>query len=204
MFSGLKSFVLQASSIARLAPGPSSFHPGLRTMASATSSMTNKTVSINTPSLPANLKVVLWKLYAHFQPHNTICTFVAVCEDPDFIKNNPNLSYNQQVLYYMKLPHYPKIHLSAGMLGFRKSHRADNEAGYQVSTKMFKMIEEKKLLAPNDKIEVVMSNFGKGRDAFITALNGKEGAFVRPHVVRLTDATKLKFGGVRSKKLRRL
>lgn len=203
MFSGFKSLLLRVCNLARI-PQLNSFQPGLRSLASASASTVNKAVSIKTSTLPANLKVVLWKLYAHFHPHNTICTFVAVCEDPDFMKNNANLSYNQQVLYYMKLPHYPKIHLSAGMLGFRKSHRADNEAGYQVSTNIFKMIEEKKLLAPNDKIEVIMSDFGKGREAFLTALNGKEGAFVRPHVVRLTDATKLKFGGVRSKKLRRL
>lgn len=90
------------------------------------------------------------------------------------------------------------------MLGFRKSHRGDNEAGYQVCSNMFKKIEEKRLLAPNDKIEVIVSEFGKGRDAFMSALNGKEGSYIRPHIVRLTDATPLKFGGNRSKKLRRI
>lgn len=178
--------------------------PTLRAMSTDAANVVKRPTSIKAPTLMANLRVVLWKIYAHFHPHNTICTFVAVAEDPDFMKNNPDLSYNQQVLYYMRLPHFPKIHLSAGMLGFRKSHRAEYEAGYQVSTNLFKQIEEKRFLAPNDKIEVIMSDFGKGREAFLSALNGKEGAFIRPHVVRVTDSTKLKFGGVRSKKLRRL
>lgn len=203
MFSGWRSTLLRAGGLAE-SLRPSLFTPGLRNLSTETLKQVTTSNTIRKPALPANLKVVLWKMYAQFHPHNTICSFVAVVEDPDFIKNNSHLSYNQQVLYYMRLPHYPKIHLSAGMLGFRKSNRAEYEAGYQVSTNFFKMIEEKKLLAPNDKIEVIMSDFGKGRDAFISALNGKEGSFVRPHVSRVTDATKLKFGGVRSKKLRRL
>lgn len=203
MFSGWKSLLLRANTFEALSRSII-FRPLLRTLTRDNAPAIKKSSLVGTRTLTGNLKVVLWKIYAHFHSHNTICTFVAVTEDPDFLKNNPNLTYNQQVLYYMRLPHYPKIHLSAGMLGFRKSHRAEYEAGYQVSTNLFKMIEEKRFLAPNDKIEVIMSDFGKGREAFLSALNGKEGSFVRPHVVRLTDATKLKFGGVRSKKLRRL
>lgn len=151
-----------------------------------------------------NERVVMWKLYASFHRHNTLCSFVAVVEDLDFLKKNEDLSYNEKVLYYMRLPHHIKLHYSAGMLGFRKSNRAEYEAAYQVSTRLFKAIEEKNLLAPNDKVEIVLKDFGKGREAFSSALQGKEGAFIRPHIVRVTDNTKLKFGGARSKKLRRL
>lgn len=151
-----------------------------------------------------NEKVVMWKMYATFHRHNTLLSFVAVVEDLDFMKKNEHLTYNEKVLYYMQLPHQVKLHVSAGMLGFRKANRAEYEAGYQVSSRLFKMIEEKKLLGPNDKVELVMKEFGKGREAFTSALQGKEGAHVRPHIVRVTDNTKLKFGGSRSKKLRRL
>lgn len=67
---------------------------------------------------------------------------------------------------------------------------------------MFELIKEKNML--NKDIEVVMDDFGKGRAAFISALVGKEGASVVKKVVKISDATKLKFGGVRSPKMRRL
>lgn len=151
-----------------------------------------------------NEKVAMWKIYATFHRHNTLCSLVAVVEDLDFMKKNEHLTYNEKVLYYMQLPHQVKLHVSAGMLGFRKANRAEYEAGYQVSSRLFKMIEEKKLFGPNDKVELILRDFGKGREAFTSALQGKEGASIRPHIVRVTDNTRLKFGGSRSKKLRRL
>lgn len=129
---------------------------------------------------------------------------MAVKEDLDFMHKNEHLSYNDKVLYYLNLPHEVKVHVSAGMLGFRKGQRAEYEAGYQVSSRLFKLIEDKKLLAPNDKVELILRDFGKGREAFTSALQGKEGSYVRPHIVRVSDSTRLKFGGSRSKKLRRL
>lgn len=151
-----------------------------------------------------NFRTVLWKLNGTFNRHNTHLALLAVVEDLDFVEKNPNMSYNEQVMYYLRLPHHLKLHVSAGQLGFRKAQRAEYEAGYQVSSKMFKLIEEKRLLAPNDKIELVLKNFGKGREAFLAALQGKEGTAIKPHVVRISDDTKIKFGGVRAKKARRL
>lgn len=149
-------------------------------------------------------KVVLWKLYGNFNRHNTLLTLVAVEEDPNFLQKNPDISYQESVLYYLQLPHHPKVHISAGQLGFRKAQRSEYEAGYQVSSKMFKTIEDQKLLNPSDKVELVLKNFGKGREAFLNALQGKEGSSLKDHIIRVSDATKLKFGGTRSKKLRRL
>lgn len=151
-----------------------------------------------------NERVVLWKLYGTFHKHNTLLSLVAVVEDLDFMEKNSHLSYNEKVLYYLELPHQLKLHVSAGQLGFRKAQRAEYEAGYQVSARMFKLIEEKNILGPGDKIELVMKDFGKGREAFVNALQGKEGSKVRPHVTRISDNTTLKFGGTRSKHLRRL
>ena len=147
-----------------------------------------------------NEKVVLWKMYGTFNRHNTHISLVAVVEDLNFLQNNPDLSYNEQVLYYLRLPHQQKVHVSAGQLGFRKAQRQEYEAGYQVTTRAFKLIQDKKLLSPTDKIELVLKNFGKGREAFLAALLGKEGNDIRPHIVRVSDNTILKFGGTRSKK----
>lgn len=154
--------------------------------------------------LNKNEKVVLWKIFAKCNKHNTICSLVSIVEDLDFMKNNEHLVYNDKVLYYMNLPHKTQFTVSAGMLGFRKAQRQEYEAGYQVSTRLFKMIEDQKLIGSSDKVEVVISNFGKGRAAFESCLVGKEGARIKNNIVRITDATTLKFGGVRSKAQRRL
>ena len=53
-------------------------------------------------------------------------------------------------------------------------------------------------------IEVVMRGYGPGREAFQKALLGQEGQMVKPFVVRVTDGTRLKFGGARSPAVRRL
>lgn len=122
-------------------------------------------------------------------------------EDKNFRKNK-GLSYNDTMLYYLNLPEKVRISISTGCLGFRKAARGEYEAAFQTSSKMFDLIKEKNML--NKDIEVVMDDFGKGRAAFISALVGKEGASVVKKVVKVSDATKLKFGGVRSPKMRRL
>ncbi|GEQ67485.1 hypothetical protein JCM33374_g1150 [Metschnikowia sp. JCM 33374] len=202
MFSGLNTLRKQAISLNTSSLASRWFSTSLSPAAAVRSSIASRTKPFEVTK--KNERVVMWKLYASFHRHNTLCSFVAVVEDMDFLKKNPDLSYNEKVLYYMRLPHHIKLHYSAGMLGFRKSNRAEYEAAYQVSTRLFKAIEEKNLLGPNDKVEVVLKDFGKGREAFSSALQGKEGAFIRPHIARVTDNTKLKFGGARSKKLRRL
>lgn len=152
----------------------------------------------------ARENIVSWKIYGNFHRHNTLLSLVAVVEDPKFVEKNSHLSYNEQVLYYLQLPHHPKLHVTAGQLGFRKAQRSEYEAGYQVSAKFFKLIEDRNLINPNQKIELIMKDFGKGREAFLSALQGKEGLNIKPQIVRISDATKLRFGGARPKKLRRL
>ncbi|KAI5969849.1 hypothetical protein CANMA_001139 [Candida margitis] len=151
-----------------------------------------------------NEKIVYWKLYSTFNRHNTRCTLVAVVEDLNFMENNPQLSYNEKVLYYLQLPHKVKYSVTAGQLGFRKSQRQEYEAGFQVAAKMFKTIQERNYIGPNDKIELILKNFGKGREAFQAALLGKEGSYLKNNIVRISDSTVIRFGGNRPKKLRRL
>lgn len=152
----------------------------------------------------ATENIVAWRVYAQFHRHNTMCLMVALVDPSTTANKNESLSYNEQVIAQMNLRHHVKYHVSAGMLGFRKGNRAEYEAAYQVCSKFFRTIEEKQYLQPNDKVETIFKGNGKGRDAFVSMLNGKEGSYLRPHVVRVTDATPLKFGGARSKKLRRL
>lgn len=191
------------SSLPRVQAGQSSIKGDIKPKIS--SSFRFKPTKIDDKLLKQNQqKVVLWKIYGAFHRHNTLASLVAVVEDPEFMEKNQHLSYNDKVLYYMQLPHHPKMLISAGQLGFKKAQRQEYEAGFQVATKLFKTIEEKNLIGPNDKIELVLKDFGKGREAFLAALQGKEGSAIRSNIVRIYDNTTLKFGGVRSKKLRRL
>ncbi|GMM35646.1 mitochondrial 37S ribosomal protein YmS18 [Saccharomycopsis crataegensis] len=146
-------------------------------------------------------KVVKNILYCNFGRNNTHLALVSVIEDLNFLKNNPELSYNDKMLYYLRLPQKLRIHLSCGNVGFRKAARGEYEAAFQTTVKMFKLIEERKLF---DDLEVDLRNFGKGRAAFQAALLGKEGLKIKPLVTKLSESTKLKFGGVRSPRERRL
>lgn len=137
-----------------------------------------------------------------FRKNNTHFTYSAVVEDKNFLENNPGLSYNEKFLYYLRLPQKVKFAISTGCLGFRKALRGEYEAAFQTTTKVFQMIQEKNMM--NKDIEIVMDDFGKGRSAFMAALNGKEGNNIRKRVTRISDKTALKFGGVRSPKMRRL
>lgn len=140
-------------------------------------------------------------LYCNFGKNNTHLALVSVVEDQNFLVNNQDLTYNQKVLYYLRLPQKLRMHLSAGNVGFRKAARGEYEAAFQTTAKMFKLMEENKYF---QDLELNFRNFGKGREAFVAALQGKEGTKIRRLVTKVTDSTKLKFGGVRSPAERRL
>ncbi len=57
---------------------------------------------------------------------------------------------------------------------------------------------------PIRQLEVLMRDFGPGREAVSKILLGAEGLQLRQRVVRVMDSTRLKFGGTRSRKPRRL
>ena len=54
------------------------------------------------------------------------------------------------------------------------------------------------------KMELSLRGFGQGRDAVTKVLLGTEGTRLRDTIVRVVDKTKLKIGGPRSPKRRRL
>jgi small subunit ribosomal protein S11 len=153
-------------------------------------------------SFKSTEKIHKYILYCNFTKNNTHFTLSAVVEDLDFEVKNSDLSFNDKVLYYHRLPQKVKVAISTGQLGFRKSARGEYEAGFQTAAKMFTIMEERGFL--DRDLEIVFKNFGKGRGAFEDALKGKEGDRVRGKIVRLSDNTKLKFGGTRSPKVRRL
>ncbi len=54
------------------------------------------------------------------------------------------------------------------------------------------------------QLEVCFRDFGPGREALSKILLGGEGRTLRSRIVRVMDGTRLKFGGTRSQKPRRL
>lgn len=110
---------------------------------------------------------------------------------------------------------------SAGNIGLRKGQRKTFDAAYNLAAYTFRKMAEKNWkiggkkspqppMMLNDQsvktrgIEVVLRGYGQGREAFQKALLGSEGRLVKGLVKRVTDNTRLKFGGTRSRAVRRL
>ncbi|KAF9008720.1 hypothetical protein BDQ17DRAFT_1348810 [Cyathus striatus] len=137
---------------------------------------------------------------------------------------------NNSIVAFTKPDGSPMYTLSGGMCGFKGANRSSFEAGYQCAVRMFKLIEnlnkseketqkkhaKKERRAEPEKqegderskgsafgIEVIFKGFGKGRDAFRTAILAGEGEYIRPLIVSVGDRTAIKIGGTRAKKARR-
>ncbi|KAF7854163.1 hypothetical protein EAF04_010460 [Stromatinia cepivora] len=98
----------------------------------------------------------------------------------------------------------PIISLSCGNIGFRHSGRKHYDSAFQLAALVMARIHERAIGRDIQKLELVLRGFGAGREAVTKALLGTEGRWLRGKVVKVTDATRLKFGGTRSKKPRRL
>lgn len=96
------------------------------------------------------------------------------------------------------------LSLSTGNLNFRKAGRGSYDAAYQLASFVLKQIQEKGMQRDISKLEVVLRGFGAGREAVTKVLLGSEGRYVRGKICAVVDATRLKLGGPRSKKPRRL
>lgn len=96
------------------------------------------------------------------------------------------------------------ISVSCGNIGFRKAGRGSYDAAYQLAAFVMSRIQDKGLLPQIQKLELVYRGFGQGREAVTKAILGSEGKKIRSLIVKLSDSTRIKFGGVRSKKPRRL
>ncbi|KAF2276023.1 translational machinery component [Westerdykella ornata] len=98
----------------------------------------------------------------------------------------------------------PLISVSCGNIGFRKAGRGTYDAAYQLAAFVMNRIRDLGLLPQIKQLELVYRGFGPGREAVTKAILGSEGSKIRPLVTKLADSTRLKFGGTRSKKPRRL
>jgi small subunit ribosomal protein S11 len=98
----------------------------------------------------------------------------------------------------------PIISVSTGNLNFRKAQRGTYDAAYQLGKYVMERIQQQGLLKEIQSLEVVMRDFGPGREALTKVLLGSEGRGLRGRVVRVADASRVKFGGTRGEKPRRL
>ena len=98
----------------------------------------------------------------------------------------------------------PILSLSTGNLGFRKANRGTYDAAYQLANYVLGRMQEQGWSSKIQFLEVVLRGYGVGREAVSKSLTGVEGRMVRGSVVRVSDGTRLKFGGTRSRKIRRL
>lgn len=98
----------------------------------------------------------------------------------------------------------PLISVSSGNIGFRKAARGSFEAAYQLGAYVMARIDKQGLASDIHAVEIILRDFGPGREAFQKILMAPDGKTIRDKVVRVMDATRLKFGGTRSKKPRRL
>lgn len=98
----------------------------------------------------------------------------------------------------------PILSVSCGSIGFTKAGRKQYDSSYQLASYVMSRMQEQGINAQIKQLEVTLRGFGPGREAVTKALMGQEGRFLRGKVVKLSDATRLKFGGTRSPNPRRL
>ncbi|KAG0644806.1 hypothetical protein HOY80DRAFT_996606 [Tuber brumale] len=94
------------------------------------------------------------------------------------------------------------ISKSTGNLGIKGAAKGSFDAAFQLASHVLGKIAEMDAIPRN--VELLLRDYGPGRDAFLKALMGREGQFLRGSIKRATDSTRLKFGGTRSRALRRL
>jgi len=128
---------------------------------------------------PYNLQELEHSLHVYAHRHNTHITLTRPSRDP-------------------------MLSLSCGSLGFRKSHRGGYDASHQLAAYVMGKIQERGFLMDIKKLAIVLRGYGPGREAFTKVLLGAEGKNIRNLVVRVADGTRLKFGGARSRRERRL
>jgi small subunit ribosomal protein S11 len=96
------------------------------------------------------------------------------------------------------------LSISAGQIGFRKAKRGTYDAAYQLCAYVMDKLNQGNWHREIHKMEVVLRGFGNGREAAIKVLLGNEGKLLRGKITKVSDSTRLKFGGTRSPKPRRL
>jgi small subunit ribosomal protein S11 len=96
------------------------------------------------------------------------------------------------------------ISLSCGNIGFRKMRRKHYDSAYQLAAYVLERLYHGGWHEKISKLEVVLRGFGQGRFAATKVLMSPEGKPLRSKITKVSDSTRLKFGGTRSKNPRRL
>jgi len=96
------------------------------------------------------------------------------------------------------------ISMSCGQLGLKNAQRKTYDAAYQLAAFVVDKLHQTGAVKKIHKLEVILRGFGQGREAATKVLLGSEGKMLKPLICRVTDATRIKFGGTRSQKKRRL
>ncbi|CAJ2513099.1 Uu.00g012180.m01.CDS01 [Anthostomella pinea] len=96
------------------------------------------------------------------------------------------------------------LSLSAGNIGFKKAKRGSYDAAYQLCAYVLDKLNQWGWHREITTLEVVLRGFGPGREAATKVLLGAEGRLLRDKISKVSDATRIKFGGTRSPKPRRL
>ncbi|CUS07081.1 unnamed protein product [Tuber aestivum] len=94
------------------------------------------------------------------------------------------------------------ISKSTGNVGIKGAAKGSFDAAFQLSSHVLGKIAEMNEVPRC--VELLLRDYGSGRDAFMKAFMGREGQFLRGSIKRVTDTTRVKFGGTRGKALRRL
>lgn len=167
---------------------------------SPTSLLYNDRASEN---LDARLDQKSHRLHVLTTKHNTHLTLVqppkSAAQTPSSGISSINASAAEQKKMVDVL-----LSLSAGNIGFRKAGRGSYDAAYQLTAFTLKTMKEKGMLRDIQGLEVVIRGFGAGREAVTKALLGAEGRIIRKKITAVVDATRLKIGGTRSPRPRRL
>ncbi|GJE84903.1 mitochondrial 37S ribosomal protein [Phanerochaete sordida] len=113
---------------------------------------------------------------------------------------------NNNILTFTRPDGSPIMNVSGGQVGYKHKARGTAEAAHLCALRAFKRIlDESEQQGPgNMSLDVLFNGFGRGRDAVFRALLAAESAPVRQLVGRVGDITKIKIGGTRSKKARRV
>jgi small subunit ribosomal protein S11 len=96
------------------------------------------------------------------------------------------------------------LSVSCGHLGFKNSKRKLYDSAYQLGAYAIDRLQQGNWHNKINRLEIILRGFGSGREAVTKVLMSNEGRLWRPKVVRVSDATRMKFGGTRSKGPRRL
>jgi small subunit ribosomal protein S11 len=96
------------------------------------------------------------------------------------------------------------ISVSCGNLGFKKSNRKHYDSAYQLGAYVLDKLYQGSWHKKIKSMEVVLRGFGQGREAVTKILLGSQGKMLRGSIIRVADATRIKFGGTRSPNPRRL